>query len=326
MTTEERLEKVERELARAKRRNRWQAAFIGLAVVGLILAWTLTKIAPAVQSQEDAEATKPVQVIRATAFVLVDDEGRERGKLEMLKNGPELRLIDANGESRIMLSTYKFKDAKGLQMDGTGLCLADENGKARAWLRLEKFGPSEDVGCYDWESLYLFDEKGEEGVNLMVNKGGSGLDLHDKNGVYRAGLSVGVDYAVLQLHDDDVRYGHATRQRARLSVDKDGPSLGLFDENGNIRARLHETPGGAMLDLRDEKNEYRAWLYGGKTAPALGLIDLNKEAGATLDLSPFGPWLRLFDKNRSGAWLRVTKDGPVMSLRDAAGKPIWSAP
>jgi uncharacterized protein involved in exopolysaccharide biosynthesis len=51
MTTEERLENLERELARTKRRNRWLLVVVGLVVVGLILAWTLTETTPAAQAQ-----------------------------------------------------------------------------------------------------------------------------------------------------------------------------------------------------------------------------------------------------------------------------------
>ena len=51
MTTEERLEKLEKELCRANRRNRWLLAGMGLFGVvliagGLGLAWTLTKDTP----------------------------------------------------------------------------------------------------------------------------------------------------------------------------------------------------------------------------------------------------------------------------------------
>jgi hypothetical protein len=44
MGTEERLEKLERELLAEKHRNRWLLAAVGLGVVGVALAWTLATI------------------------------------------------------------------------------------------------------------------------------------------------------------------------------------------------------------------------------------------------------------------------------------------
>ena len=41
MTTEERLENLERELARAKRRNRWLLAGLGLCLGALVVVWAL---------------------------------------------------------------------------------------------------------------------------------------------------------------------------------------------------------------------------------------------------------------------------------------------
>ena len=43
MTTEERLEKLERELARAKRRNRWLLAGLGLCLGALVVVWALSR-------------------------------------------------------------------------------------------------------------------------------------------------------------------------------------------------------------------------------------------------------------------------------------------
>jgi len=51
MTTDERLENLEKELARAKRRNRWLLAIVALAVVGLGLAWILPKTTATAQAQ-----------------------------------------------------------------------------------------------------------------------------------------------------------------------------------------------------------------------------------------------------------------------------------
>ena len=99
MTTEERLEKIERELAAAKRRNRWMIAAGCLAV-----AWIFTVVY--------GDKTE----IRARRFVVVGEGGRLRGSLY----ASGLSLFDENGKSRIALSADK---------DDQGLSLWDKNGK-----------------------------------------------------------------------------------------------------------------------------------------------------------------------------------------------------
>ena len=157
MTTDERLENLERELTRAKRRNRWLV--VGLAVVGVALAWTITKSTSGTQTREAAKEPKNAQVIRATAFVLVDDEGRERGKLEMGENGPSLDLYDETGKTRAML-------AAGKDLAGSALCLYDDKGKSYSVLLFEG-------------GLFLRDENGKLRAGLNVSGGQASLELND---------------------------------------------------------------------------------------------------------------------------------------------------
>jgi len=118
MTTEERLETLERELARAKRGNRRMVlagAGLLLGLFALLVAGrSITGVA---QGQEKAADKK---VIRANEFVLLDEQGRERGRLAVLKDGPWLSLYDEKGIPRIMLT---------MTNDGPRLFLSGENGK-----------------------------------------------------------------------------------------------------------------------------------------------------------------------------------------------------
>ena len=136
MTIEERLENMEREMRRVKRRNRWLLGTILLIVGGLIAPWVFETTAIRARSKE----VGTVKEIRARSFVLEDEKGDVRAGLIVDKDGsPGLRLYDENGETRAALK------------DGPGLSLYDENGKTRATLGVVKGGPG----------LVLLDENGQ---------------------------------------------------------------------------------------------------------------------------------------------------------------------
>ena len=158
MTIEERLEKVEKELTEAKRRNRWLLTVLGLVIVGLGMVWLLAK------TTSSATAATTPKVVRANAFIVVDTNGKERAKLDVTKGGQtELVLFDENGEQRALLAVNK---------DGPGLALSDEKGKTRAGLGLGKDG----VG------LELLDENGEQRAVLEATKARTGLELYNAKG------------------------------------------------------------------------------------------------------------------------------------------------
>jgi len=67
MTTEQRIEKLERQLAATNRRNRWLVGFMVLALAGLGAAWALTQATPVAQAQaaaadNRAAADRPVSL------------------------------------------------------------------------------------------------------------------------------------------------------------------------------------------------------------------------------------------------------------------------
>jgi hypothetical protein len=160
MTAEERLEKLERELGRAKRRSRWLLAALGLGLGAFGLAWIFARAAPTLQAQVGAGAER---VVHANRFVLEDAAGREVAVLEIGPDGPVLRLRDAAGMPRAVV---------GMTADGPALGLLDENGKVRAGLR---------VGA-DGSGLGLFDANGKPRAGLALDKDGPELALFGENG------------------------------------------------------------------------------------------------------------------------------------------------
>ena len=229
MTTEERLENLERELTNAKRRNRWLVAVVGLVVVGLILIWTLAKTTPAVLAQAVGGAEK---VIRANTFIVEDANGKVRAMLNADKVGPTLFLYDENGKTRAVLNADK---------EGATLLLSDENGKGGVTLSALKAGPALSLLdekektramlalTKDGPTLDLSDENEKTRARLgMPNKGGPGLALFDENGKIRAGLGVAADGAGMVLADEN------GKRRAALAVDAEGPGMQLLNPEGKV--------------------------------------------------------------------------------------------
>jgi hypothetical protein len=221
MTVEERLEKLERELAAAKRNNRRLLIAAGLLVGISALAWLITGSAGIVQAQEaeevpNLEILETGNIIRANGFILEDAEGRTRAELVMTEGEPRLRLLDEYGKNRAVLGMNEVKKEIGLFLL-PGLGLYDENGVHRAML-LE-------------DSLNLYNEDGVRWAQLRVSSllGGS-LSLDDENSVERVHLAAS-DASVLSF-----------------------PGLSLYDENSDLCSAMYVNELGPFLFMTDKNN------------------------------------------------------------------------
>jgi len=155
MTAEERLERLEVELGRARRWNRWLLLLVGLAVGACLVVSGLVG--------REAQAQAAQQEVRAQRFVLVDDNGKVRAKLETSPDGPALWLYDEKGKPRVVLTALK---------EGSVLNLYDEKGEPRAGLGLTEGRPG----------LSLYDETGKTRAALDLTEDGPSLHLWDKDG------------------------------------------------------------------------------------------------------------------------------------------------
>lgn len=177
MTIEERLESLERETGRLKRRNRWLVSAIILLAGGLIIPILFETTASRARAQSGGTAKE----IRANSIVIEDEYKKTRATLCADKQGTSIKLFDENGKSRAFLAVLK---------SGPGLMLFDENGVARAGLVSFNEGPS----------LKLFDENEQTRAGLAALKDGPGLALLDGKGQTRNILSV-LDSPNLKLID-----------------------------------------------------------------------------------------------------------------------------
>ena len=127
MTIEERLENMERELGRLKRRNRWLLGAVLLVVGGLIAPGVFETTAVRARSQE-ARTTKEV---RARSFILEDENGKHRAWLGVDKDGPSLSLWDEKGKIRFAAGKVETvtSDGKTIAYSESSLILFGPDGK-----------------------------------------------------------------------------------------------------------------------------------------------------------------------------------------------------
>ena len=195
MTTDERMEKMEGQLARVRWFNR---CLIACIVLSLGVWFILKTFGP-----ESAWAQSDAKVLRANNFVLEDMNGKPRASLVVGEDGPSLLLIDENGKPRAMLAVLK---------DGPMLSLLDENGKPRVALAVFKEGPK----------MVMLDENSKARTIQKVDEAGPDMEVCDESGKPRVALMVVKNDPMLSLLDKNGNH------RAMLGAQ----GLIMFDENG----------------------------------------------------------------------------------------------
>jgi len=218
MTIEERLEKVEKELAILKK----------------------------------SAAAAPKE-IRATSFIVVDEKGKDRAVLNVSGDRAGLSILDENGKKRIGMGVTKealgltFYDenmkalAEFCMVDNeVRLLMTDKKTTGRVILMANK----------DAAGLVLRDGEDKPRALLSVNtEGHHMLALLDGNNQARVILRSDECESSLILSDEKAE------PRAMLSVLEDGPGLLLLDANGKDRVSLNVAEDGAGLRLFDEDGE-----------------------------------------------------------------------
>lgn len=116
MTNYERIENIERQLVRL----RWYNLCLIICIALSLGLWFVSK------------NLSGVKEIRASRFIVEDENGKSHGGLWVSKGVASLVLLAENGRPRAALSVLK---------GGSVLVLNDENEKCRAELKVDKVGP-----------------------------------------------------------------------------------------------------------------------------------------------------------------------------------------
>jgi hypothetical protein len=181
MTTDERLERLERELTLAKRHNRWLLALAGTVVLTLVLARVFSGDSNTAQAQGKGSDGK---IIVANRFVLEDERGKKRAVLGTDKGDASLAMSDENGKLRVLLNVSNNE---------VGLAVYDEGKNPRAVISAGK----------DDASLNLCGKKGEGNLSISIIENGPGLVLLDERGKPRVGLGFDKEHGpLLKMFDE----------------------------------------------------------------------------------------------------------------------------
>jgi hypothetical protein len=159
MATDDRLEKLERELSRARTRFHLLVVWIGVCLASLAAAYTYAQLS----LKPRPGSAEVIEELRARNFVLEDGNGRVRAILGMYEGGVMLRL---NAEKGDLGATFYLDNER------SGITLNDKDGKHRAVLAVTQNVPI----------LCLYDDKEEPRASLAVTKDGPHLNMRDAKG------------------------------------------------------------------------------------------------------------------------------------------------
>ena len=138
MTTEERLENLERELTRVKRNNR--LLMLGTVILAvLVLGWYPLTQQWVSSAYAQGTPTGP-KIMRANQFILEDENGKPRASLVLVKDGPVLSLDDENGKTRATLALSKIGPVlREILWQGGKIALHCRDGRDRTGMIAARF-------------------------------------------------------------------------------------------------------------------------------------------------------------------------------------------
>jgi len=126
VTTEERLKKLEKELAEGRRLTGWMLGALGLSLG----AWVaIGAFKPGTARAQPARAA--LKEVRANRFIVMNDKGEATAMLFASDDTVGLSITSQKDKIRALF---------GIGKDGCGVYLYDEKGEARARLAVDKHG------------------------------------------------------------------------------------------------------------------------------------------------------------------------------------------
>lgn len=185
--------------------------------------------------------------VRATALVIVGEDGTERARLGAYEGGYGLVVRDTAGVPRAILSLV---NEEGVMHNGVALALHDPAGKRRLYM-----GPG-----LEGTGFEMVDPRGTKRFSFGEGPDGGGFEIYDPVGTRRFLFGHGGDGGSLQISDPRgnvrLQFGEGDAGGAmqvsgpagikRFSVEEGGGavSVNIFDAMGAKRAGMQMAPDG----------------------------------------------------------------------------------
>jgi hypothetical protein len=211
------------------------------------------------------------KTVEANEFILKDASGKVRGRFGMdlsLNGGPQLSLLDSNGDKRALLDvgdsaglTLNHRSGKNVESvvlvagnDGLSLYFG-KNLRAAAKLTMDQFGPD----------LAFFDANAKKRLNLQVVNADSspgipsesGIALYDTAGKLRAGLDVRADAqgSGLFFVDSAGKAGASLDEKSLKLSDNEGfqTTIGTMDLVTPRTGETHKTSAASVVMFGKDK-------------------------------------------------------------------------
>jgi hypothetical protein len=183
MTIEERIESLELQLERSRKRFYWLCVGMGLCFAAALMVWIAGQGVTAAQTPAGK-----LGEVHASKFILEDQTGIQRAVLAVDKNGVALELVDETDAVRAHLMVIKegpvlnLRDRAGrprVQLAAlsdnsmAGISLYNENGVSLAQLNLTRGG---------YPALTLFGNDAKPRIVLGVTPTGPTMIAYDQQG------------------------------------------------------------------------------------------------------------------------------------------------
>ena len=302
MTTDERLAKMERELATTRRRSRWLLVGLALGLGALALVWASAASAPRAEAQgaegRSGETQQwPLMLMQKAAH------------LQALRE--KVARVEPESQDQRVSPSVLFKPTEQRRVerfDGFERLLLNS---ALDEARLAALAEARSKGNQEDTARLL------ERANQLENIQRNSFSKEDPNWVC---LWLSPEQKSLVLEAIDLARAVALAGARAGGNEIRANRFVVVDENGEERATLGMVGGGPLLRLFDEKGRARAILSESKETEPIVL-------GGAVRLLAGGTTLSLHDDTGRGRlMLTLRKDGPGLSLADENGKVIWSAP
>ncbi len=248
------------------------SALLIAAVLGGICSQVVVSVVGGRQVDAAEAAATPAAAlteVRATALVIVGEDGVERARLGATDGEYGLVVRDAAGVAR---ASRSLVGEEGAMTGGVALALHDATGRRRFYM-----GPGADGGGFE-----IVDPRGN--TRFMFGEGpeGGALQISDAKGNTRFSFGEGLNGGGMQMS------GPTGNKRFVFGDGPDGGGMTMFDSAGKKRFEVSEAGADGGIKMFDSAENLLFQVFNGGGWTGVGLHDLGGTQRAGVGLGPDG--------------------------------------